>query len=105
MLSKTLTLRINDSKTLEALEFIKDCGDHKTDAKAIISAIDTFEEDHYKILQMIEQIDLLNYKVSKYESYFDMRSDLELFSNSMLQLPKLKSLSDIEFELNPIKSD
>lgn len=101
MLSKTLTLRISDSKTIEAIEFIKDCGDHKTDSKAIISAVDTFEDDHYKILRMQDDIDLLNFKISKYENYFNMLHDLGIYSESLTKLPNLKSLSDIEFELNP----
>jgi hypothetical protein len=101
MLSKTLTLRILDEKIINAIDFIKECGDHKTDTKAIISAIETFEDDHYRMLKLRDELDLLKHKVLKYESYFDMISDVETFKESLFELPKLKSLSDIEYELNP----
>jgi hypothetical protein len=101
MPSKTLTLRILDEKLIDSIEFIKECGDHKTDTKAIISAIETFEEDHYRILKLRDELDLLKHKVSQYESYFELIADAETFKKSLYELPKLKSLSDIVSELNP----
>jgi hypothetical protein len=86
--SKTLTLRISDLKILESIEFIKECGDHKTDTKAIFSAVETFEEDHYRFLRMEEELNLLKYKISKYEAYFEMVIDAEIFKQEMIKLPK-----------------
>jgi hypothetical protein len=93
MLSKVLTLRINNDKINEAIEFIKDLGDHKTDSKAILSAVETFEEDHYKILKMSEELNALQYKIAKYEAYFEMVSDAEIFKKEMINMPNVHSLN------------
>lgn len=92
MLSKTLTLRITDKSTLDAIEFIKINGGHKTDSKAIISSVDTFEADLNEFCNLKDHVKFLEYKIAKYEAYFEMIVDAEAFKKEMVKMPKITSL-------------
>lgn len=99
--TKTLTLRLNDEKTLRALDFVRDHGEHKTDTKAIISALQTFEDDHNEFMRLRKELKFANYKISKYEAYFEMVDNLKSFEKAIKKNMKADSYDDLVFDLNP----